>query len=167
MCSENEVLHLLETIDISNSNGPDKISGRMLKQQLQALLLEIQLLSCSTCQFQPKHFLTNGNSPVIPVPKFSDTASPSNKILERYIFKLLSKHLESSQPISYSQWGIQHLCSSIVNKTTTYLLETTHNWFQLLENGKEIGAVFFDFRSAFRLPLCTAMCTTMPRWVQI
>ena len=29
------------------------------------------------------------------------------------------------------------------------LLETAHNWFQLLEDGNEIGAVFFDFRKAF------------------
>ena len=24
-----------------------------------------------------------------------------------------------------------------------------HNWFQLLENGNEIGAAFFDFRKVF------------------
>ena len=30
LCSEEEVLHLLETIDISESNGPDRISGWMM-----------------------------------------------------------------------------------------------------------------------------------------
>ena len=51
LCSEEYVLHLLETIiDISKSNDPDRISGWILKQQLQALLL--QLPSCSTCVFQ-------------------------------------------------------------------------------------------------------------------
>ena len=154
LCSEEEVLHLLETIDISKSNGADRISGRMLKAtaaSIAAPVTKLFNLSISTGIFPNKWKL----AAVIPIPKSSDTASPSNyrpvsllpvlsKILERHIFKLLSKHLESSQPISDSQWGFQ--CGK---STTTCLLETTHNWFQLLENGNEIGAVFFDFRKAF------------------
>ena len=154
LCSEEEVLHLLETIDISKSNGPDRISGRMLKAtaaSIAAPVTKLFNLSISTGTFPNKWKLAS----IIPIPKSSDTASPSNyqpvsllpvlsKILERHIFKLLSKHLESSQPISDSQWGFQ--CGK---SATTCLLETIHNWFQLLENGNEIGAVFFDFRKAF------------------
>ena len=33
--------------------------------------------------------------------------------------------------------------------TTTALLETTHNWLQLLESGRDVGAIFFDFKKAF------------------
>ena len=28
-------------------------------------------------------------------------------------------------------------------------METTHNWLQLLESGRDIGAIFFDFKKAF------------------
>jgi len=28
-------------------------------------------------------------------------------------------------------------------------LESTHNWFNVNEKGREVGAVFFDFRKAF------------------
>ena len=54
----------------------------------------------------------------------------------------LSKHLDQSHPISDSQWGFQP------GKATTALLKTTNNWFQLLESGSEVGAVFFDFRNS-------------------
>ena len=33
--------------------------------------------------------------------------------------------------------------------TVAALLSTTQDWFQLLEKGKEVGAVFFDFHKAF------------------
>ena len=49
-----------------------------------------------------------------------------------------------TQPIFASQWGFQSGKSTI-----TALLETTHNWFEILETGSEIGAVFFDFKKAF------------------
>ena len=31
----------------------------------------------------------------------------------------------------------------------TALSETTHNWFNVLQKGIEVGAVFFDFRETF------------------
>jgi len=37
-----------------------------------------------------------------------------------------------------------------VENLVTALLETTHNCFNVLEKGKEVGAVFFDFRRAFK-----------------
>ena len=57
---------------------------------------------------------------------------------------LLLQHLMEMQPISDSQW-IFHRGRS----TVTALLESTHNWFEMLERRKEVGAVFFDFRKAF------------------
>ena len=39
--------------------------------------------------------------------------------------------------------------SSAGKSTVTALLTTTHEWFQRLEEGKEICAVFFDFKKAF------------------
>ena len=46
--------------------------------------------------------------------------------------------------------------------TVAALLSTTEDWFQLLERGKEVGAVFFDFHKAFdtvpHQPLVDKLC---------
>lgn len=64
-----------------------------------------------------------------------------SKLLEGHIFSLLSEHLDQLHPISDSQWGFQ-----AGKSITVALLETTNNWFQLLESGSEVGAAFFDFK---------------------
>ena len=58
-------------------------------------------------------------------------------------------------------WNCNFLVSNIVaqprlnnadnagKSTVTALLTTTHEWFQQLEEGKEICAVFFGFKKAF------------------
>ena len=56
----------------------------------------------------------------------------------------ITDHLETHHPLSIFQWRFQ---SGKV--TVTALLETTHNWYQLMDTGKEIGAVFFDLKKAF------------------
>ena len=76
-----------------------------------------------------------------------------SKLLERHIANLLLQHLKETQPSFASQWGFQ--CGK---STVTALLETTHNWFEMLENGNEVGAVFFDFRKAFdSVPHCAVL----------
>ena len=67
-----------------------------------------------------------------------------SKLLEKHICGLLAGQLQSSEPINESQFGFQQGKS-----TTTALLETTHNWLNLLESGRDVGAVFFDFKKAF------------------
>ena len=47
-------------------------------------------------------------------------------------------------PLSNSQWGFQPGKS-----TVTALLATVDNWLRMLDEGSEIGAVFFDLRKAF------------------
>ena len=56
----------------------------------------------------------------------------------------ITDHLETHHPLSSSQWGFQS-----GKATVTALLETTHNWYQLMDAGKKIGAVFFDLKKAF------------------
>ena len=94
-------------------------------------------------------------SNIVPIPKCGDKGDPTNyrpisllpvlsKLLERHIVNLLLQHLMETQPSFASQWGFQ--CGK---STVTALLETTHNWFEMLENGNDVGAMFFDFRKAF------------------
>ena len=94
-------------------------------------------------------------SHVVPTPKSSTTHDPKNyrpisllcilsKILEKHIFSLVLCHLEEFHPLSDSQWGFR-----AGRSTVTALLLTIHRWFQLLESGKEICAVFLDYKKAF------------------
>ena len=154
LCTEDEVVDLLHTIDVSKASGHDKISGRMLKATAASIATPVTELfnkSISTGCF-PKMWK---RSNVVPIPKSGDKGNPANyrpisllpvlsKLLERHIANVLLQHLTDKQQISASQWGFHSRKS-----TVTALLETTHNWFELLEHGKEVGAVFFDFRKAF------------------
>ena len=108
-------------------------------------------LSISSGTFPTKWKLSS----VVPIHKSSDKGSSKNyrpisllpilsKLLEKHVYGLLSKHLQLSEPIYDSQFGFQQGKS-----TTTALLETTHNWLQLLESGSDVGAIFFDFKKAF------------------
>ena len=151
LCTESEILKFLKAINISKASGPDNISGRMLKSTATSIappsITKIFNQSITTGTFP--HAWKQSN--VVPIPKSTNKGSPTNyrpmsllpvlsKLLERHICSLVTSHLEECQPISQSQWGFQPGKS-----TVTALLETTHDWFQLMESGKEIGAIFFDF----------------------
>ena len=143
LCTESEILKFLKAINISKASGPDNISGRMLKSTAISIAPSITKIfnqSISTGTFP--HAWKQSN--VVPIPKSTNKGSPTNyrpisllpvlsKLLERHICSLVTSHLEECQPISQSQWGYQPGKS-----TVTALLETTHNWFQLMESGKEI-----------------------------
>ena len=80
-------------------------------------------------------------SNAVQIPKVCDHTSPTNyrpmsllsvlsNVLERHIilYDQITVHLETSHPLSNSQWGVRS------------------EW---LEAGKEVTAVFFDLRKAF------------------
>ena len=93
---------------------------------------------------------------VVPVPKTSDALqNPNNyrpisllsiisKVLEKHIYSLIVNHLTEHQLLSDAQWGFLPGRS-----TVSALLSTVHQWFKLLEDGKDVCAVFLDFRKAF------------------
>ena len=77
LCTEEEVLQLLQTIDISKSSGPDRISSRMLKAtvvSIAAPVTKLFNLSISSGTFPTKWKLSS----VVPIPKSSDKGSPKN-----------------------------------------------------------------------------------------
>ena len=67
-----------------------------------------------------------------------------SKIIEKHFHLLITDYICEHSPLSNCQWGFQPRKS-----TVAALLSTTQDWFQLLEKGKEVGAVFFDFHKAF------------------
>ena len=77
LCTEEEVLHLLETIDVSKSSGPDGISGRMLKAVATSIAAPVTKLfnhSISTGTFPSRWKLSS----VVPIPKSADKHNPGN-----------------------------------------------------------------------------------------
>ena len=81
-----------------------------------------------------------------------------SKLLERHLYLLLADYLYENDLLSNKQWGFQHGKS-----TVTALLHVTNQWFQLLEEGQEVCAVFFDIRKAFdtvpHRPLLNKLCS--------
>ena len=154
LCTEQEVLVLLKSIDTSKASGPDKISGRMLKETAVSIAKPISMifnLSIKTGVFPNSWKLSS----VVPIPKSSDNISPTNyrpisllsilsKLLEKYIHGLIMDHLESEHTLSTNQWGFQ-----AGKSTVAALLGTCHNWLETMEKGKEVEAIFFDFKKAF------------------
>ena len=91
-------------------------------------------------------------SHVVPIPKQSPANSPDNyrpvsllislsKILERHVYTAIAVHPDV---ISHCQWGFRAGRSTVVA-----LLAATSHWFSLLEAGKEICAIFFDYQKVF------------------
>ena len=160
LCSEDEIFHLISSLDPSKSTGPDGISARMLKATAVSVIPSItKLFNLS---------LASGTSPdswklarIVPIPKASDPSSPTNyrpvsilsivsKLLERHIHQLIFQYLCVNYPISERQWGFLPGRSA-----SSALLSVTHDWFNHLEKGNEVCSVFFDLKKAFdSVPHC-------------
>ena len=77
LCEEEEVLELLCSIDVGKSNGPDGISGRMLKSIAHSIVSSVTtLFNMSIASGTvPSGWKT---SAVVPIPKGSDSTNVSN-----------------------------------------------------------------------------------------
>ena len=155
LCTEEEVLDLLQQLDTSKSNGPDGISAKMLKgvaNSIAPVLAKVFNLSIVKAKV-PSYWKS---SRVVPIHKGSGTnSSPSNfrpisllsitsKLLEKVIHLRIISYLEVSSPIASNQWGFLPGRS-----TTRALLSAVHHWMGEMEEGKEIATVFFDLTKAF------------------
>ena len=149
-----EVLHHIKRLDVTKANGPDGISGHMLKATSNSIatpLAKLFNLSLSRGKF-PKSWKS---ASVVPIPKSNKKSIPSgyrpisllsvvSKLLEKLIHSRISEHLAEHAPISDAQWGFQKgKC------TVTALLSTTHDWLMQIHQRKDIYCVFFDLQKAF------------------
>ena len=154
LCDEDFVLKLLASLDSNKATGPDKISAIMLKKTATSIAPSVTSLFNQS--------LKDGHVPLewklshaVPIPKRSPANSPDHyrpvsllsilsKVLECHVYNVIADHLDETHPLSDYQRGFR-----AGRSTVGALLATTSHWFSLLEAGKEICAVFYDYRKAF------------------
>ena len=117
-------LALLEALDSLHDSAADAAACR--------LTLIICIFLKNRAQRIPNEFRPISLLPIL------------SKVLEKHFHSLISDHISEHSPLSNCQWGFQPGKS-----TVAALLSTTQDWFQLLEKGKEVGTVSFDFHKAF------------------
>ena len=153
-CSEDEVIDLLTSLNLTKASGSDGISATMLRNTACSIAPAIVMLfnmSISTGKLPSVWKL----SAIVPIPKSGDNTNVSNyrpisllpilsKLLEKHMYAIILHQFEEFSPISVRQWGFQPKKS-----TTAALLKTFNDWALALDNHKEVCAVFFDIRKAF------------------
>ena len=147
LCSEDKILDMLASLDTTKSNGPDSISAKMLKATAPSIAPSVTSLFNLSLRLGRVPQEWKG-SRVVPIPKTSAPKSPDNycpisllsalsKVLERHVYNLVANHLETN-PLSDSQWGFRR-----GHSTVSALLTVVDEWLRILEDGKEICAIFF------------------------
>ena len=149
-----EVELVLETLSIGKASGPNGLNNRIIR----ALSYELSYPFCSLFN----QSLQTGVVPtsykeanVCPVPKTGDLSMVSNyrpisllnaedKVFERLIFKYLFNHLQDNNLLSSLQSGFIPGDSTINQLTFLY-----NTFYQALDAGKEVRAVFCDISKAF------------------
>ena len=132
LCTIDEILFLIKSLDLSKANGPDGISAQMLKGTAHSIAPSLtKLFNISIRQGNfPECWKT---SSVVPIPKSACLSKATNyrpisllsivsKMLERHFHQYIINHLNEYQPLSNKQWGFQSGKS-----TTTALLSVTHD----------------------------------------
>ena len=113
--TEDEVLSLLKSVDISKATGPDKISPRMLKEAAPSIapsLTRLFNLSLASCTVPALWKQAN----VIPLYKKGNRNGPNNyrpisllsvvgKLLEKAIFKYVFNHIRDHNLFTPFQSG--------------------------------------------------------------
>ena len=168
LCTPSQIEALITALDPQKASGPDGISVKMLKATATSIAPSIAKLfniSIDLATFPQSWKISS----VVPIPKSKkqlreaasyrpiSLLSVVSKLLERHLY-LLADYLYENDLLSNKQWGFQHGKS-----TVTALLHVTNQWFQLLEEGQEVCAVFFDIRKAFdtvpHRPLLNKLCS--------
>ena len=147
LCSEEEILELLQALDTNKASGPDGIAARMLKSTASIIVPSLKTLF--------NYSVVNGvvpdewkSSNIVPISKSSNRARASNyrpisllsilsKLLEKHVYNLIYKHVELFCLLSPNQWGF------LPGKSAgSALLAVTDEWHQILEQNAEVGMSF-------------------------
>ena len=151
---EEEMRTRLRALKVSTSPGPDGIHPRILRELSDELAYPLTVLLNKS--------LVEGRLPtawktaeVRPIFKKGAKSSPGNyrpvsltsvvcKVFEGFIRDQMYDHMINNNILSKNQYGFCKGRSCI-----TQLLSTIHDWFQYLDRGIPVDAIYLDFRKAF------------------
>ena len=151
---EEEMRTRLRALKVSKSPGPDGIHPRILRELSDELAYPLTVLLNKS--------LVEGRLPtawktaeVRPIFKKGAKSSPGNyrpvsltsvvcKVFEGFIRDQMYDHMINNNILSKNQYGFCKGRSCI-----TQLLSTIHDWFQYLDRGIPVDAIYLDFRKAF------------------
>ena len=130
--------HLLETLDVSKSSGPDGISARMLKAVAHSIAPSVMRLVNQSiqCGCFPVFWKVSN---IVPIPKSGDDTNPCN-------YRPIS-----SFNIEQAFWETCAMFIDGTNQSHFWLsmgLALCH-WHLALNSGTEICSVFLDLQKAF------------------
>ena len=155
LCSDEQILRLLTSLNTRKASGADGITAQMLKATGTSIIAK-GITKLFNLSLKTGIFPTDWKfARVVPIPKSGNPDSPSNyrpistlpiisKLLEKHVHNLLHQHLSENCPLSPNQWGFTEGKS-----TTTALLSFVHECQEALDNGGEVCSVFFDLCKAF------------------
>ena len=129
LCSEQEVMEIIASLNIFKASGPDQISVRMIKgtaSSIAPVLAQFFNVSIKSGRI-PSAWKA---SIIVPIPKGPSNTDPSNyrpisllsvisKMLEKIICDRVLRNLETScpppsiQPMGISPWKINYQCTSV------------------------------------------------------
>ena len=143
LCTEEEVLFLLTSLDVTKASGADSLSARMLKATAPAIapvVTKLFNLSISTGSFPQ----AAKSSVVVPASKSTDHILPSNywpislltflsKVLEKDICSLAMEELQLSGHSAFHQWGFRS-----GHSTSSALTTIIDVWLKSMELDKSV-----------------------------
>ena len=154
--AEEDILSIIRSINPKKSNGPDQISGHMLRIADDALVTPLKLIFMNILRTSTYPALWK-QANVTPVHKKGDKQEVKNyrpisllslfgKIFEKIVFKDIYAYLISNQLITENQSGFRP-----GDSTTNQLLFLISEIHKCFEHPKslEVRAVFLDISKAF------------------
>ena len=152
--ADTDVCNSLKSLKVCKSPGPDGIHPRVLKELANELAYPLKLLFEKTVN-ESKLPSAWKLQEIRPIFKKGNKNTPGNyrpvsltsivcKVFEGYIRDALYKHMVDNDLLSINQYGF---CKG--RSCVTQLLSTLFDWFQSLDRGIPVDAVYLDFRKAF------------------
>ncbi|MCG7869883.1 MAG: hypothetical protein JAY74_26365 [Candidatus Thiodiazotropha taylori] len=149
-----EVLDVLQSLNVSKSCGPDLINPRLLKEGAHYLKIPLTYIfnsSLSQCEFPNAWKKAN----LTPIHKKNEKTLPNNyrpvsllstvgKTMERCVHKHVYNYVIENNLITPFQSGFTRNDS-----TTNQLLYLYHSFCEAVDRGKEVRVVFCDISKAF------------------
>ena len=152
--TERDVLKCIDKLKVNKSQGPDKISPRILKEAKLELVTPLTLLfnkSLQSSTMPDEWKLAN----VTPIFKKGSKSLPSNyrpisltsvvcKMLETLIRDKLVNHLEEKNLLKNTQHGFRNKRSCLTN-----LLDFLYDILNYYDESKAVDIIYLDFQKAF------------------